>query len=38
MHRYMHAGPFRFDIKNETKIEASFHLRFDIVAITTQYT
>ncbi len=25
---------FRFDIKNELKIEASFRLRFDIVDIT----
>jgi hypothetical protein len=34
----MYAGSFRFDIENEAKIEASFRLRFDIVAITTQYT
>ena len=26
---------FTFDIENEVKIEASFRLRFDIVAITT---
>ncbi len=28
------AGSFRFDIENEVKIEASFRLRFDIVANT----
>jgi hypothetical protein len=28
------AGSFRFDIENEVKIEASFRLRSDIVAIT----
>jgi len=28
------AGLFRFDIENKVKIEASFRLRFDIVAIT----
>jgi hypothetical protein len=27
-------SPIRFDIENEAKIEASFRLRFEIVAIT----
>jgi hypothetical protein len=29
-----YAGSFRFDIEKKAKIEASFRLRFDIVAFT----